>query len=95
MATVETLKLRVREISLNERVKMCRKMIGGMCSKGRPPKMTIPVHWDDEDFFITTTLTDLEKAINRVGILEKALAYISEQEGATAIGAFAEAQLIK
>lgn len=61
--TEEKLKTRVREIPLKERTKMCRKMIGDMCSKGRPPKMTIPVQWDDEDFFINTTLKDLENTI--------------------------------
>jgi hypothetical protein len=59
----EKLKARIREIPLKERAKMCRKMIGGMCAKGRPPKMTVPVQWDDEDFFITTTLSDLEEAL--------------------------------
>jgi hypothetical protein len=31
-----------------------------MCSEGRPPKMSIPVQWNDDDFFICTTLRDLK-----------------------------------
>ena len=52
----------LRKIPLEERLKKCQGMIGKMCSEGRPPKMTIPVHWDDEDFFISNTIGDaLEK----------------------------------
>src|SRR5258706_16091621 len=44
--------------SLIERLKECQKRIGKMCSEERPPKMTIPVQWNDDDFFISTTLQD-------------------------------------
>jgi len=43
---------------LEDRLKMCRKMISKMCSEGRPPKMSIPVRWEDEDFFISNTISD-------------------------------------
>jgi hypothetical protein len=49
---------RVRQIPLIDRLEICRIAIGRMCSEGRPPKMSIPVQWDDEDFFICTTLED-------------------------------------
>ena len=52
------LKARVREIPLMERLEQCRGMIGNMCSELRPPKMSIPVRWNDEDFFISTTIQD-------------------------------------
>jgi hypothetical protein len=61
--TIEDLKAKVRETPLKERLAMCKTMIGNMCSKVRPPKMTIPVHWEDEDIFINTTLEDAEKAL--------------------------------
>jgi hypothetical protein len=54
----EELKAQLRETPLMERLKQSREMIGKMCSEGRPPKMTIPVQWYDEAFFISTTLKD-------------------------------------
>ena len=59
----EELEARVREIPLQERLVRCRSMIGKMCSEGRPPKMTIPVQWNDEDFFISVTIKDALNAI--------------------------------
>ena len=58
MSTLDDLLKRLREIPLDDRLKKSRRMIGKMCSEGRPPKMTIPVHWDDEDFFISNTIKD-------------------------------------
>lgn len=55
----EELEKRVRSSgSLSERLDKCREMIAGMCKERRPPKMSIPVQWDDEDFFINTTIKD-------------------------------------
>jgi len=48
--------------SLIERLDKCHEMIGKMCKEGRPPKMTIPVQWHDEDFFISVTLQDAIRA---------------------------------
>ena len=59
MAMCEKLEAMVRAIPLCERIVMCQVMIGKMCSEGRPPKMSVPVQWDDEDFFIVTTLGDI------------------------------------
>ena len=64
--SVETLEAMVREIPLRERIERSRAMIGKMCSEGRPPKMTIPVQFDDEDFFISTTLKDVLEKIGDV-----------------------------
>lgn len=59
MSKEDELKQRVRESgTLIERLESCRERIGKMCSQGRPPHMTIPVQWDDDDFFISTTLQD-------------------------------------
>jgi hypothetical protein len=53
----EELEQRVRDSgSLIERLDKCHEMIGKMCKEVRPPRMTIPVQWDDEDFFISVTL---------------------------------------
>lgn len=55
----EELEKKVRESgSLEERLQDCRRRISKMCREGRPPKMTIPVQWDDDDFFISVTLQD-------------------------------------
>ena len=59
MAMCEDLEVMVRAIPLHDRITMCQVMIGKMCKEGRPPKMSIPVQWDDEDFFIVTTLSDI------------------------------------
>ena len=59
----EELEAIVREMPLRDRLERCRSMVGKMCSEGRPPKMTIPVQWDDEDFFMSTTLKDALEAI--------------------------------
>lgn len=43
-----------------------------MCSKGHGPRMTIPIHWDDDDIFIITTLQDALNDILRLnsGVIE-------------------------
>jgi hypothetical protein len=59
MSRQEELENRVRESgTLTERLNECRVRVGKMCSERRPPKMTIPVQWDDDDFFISVTLKD-------------------------------------
>lgn len=58
MSTKEKLEEQVREQDLLTRLELCQRMIGKMCSEGRPPKMSIPVQSQDEDFFICTTLRD-------------------------------------
>lgn len=63
MSRQDELEAQVREISLDERLHKCKKIVAKMCSEGRPPKMTIPVQWDDEDFFMVTTINDALKAI--------------------------------
>ena len=58
---------RVRESgSLADRLKDCVTRIGEMCSNLHPPKMSIPVHWNDDDIFIITTLQDAMAAELRV-----------------------------
>jgi len=34
---------------LLDRLDECMTRIGKMCSEGRPPKMTIPCQWSDDD----------------------------------------------
>lgn len=54
------LEKKIREFgTLSERVSECRRRIGQMCVRGRPPRMSIPVHWNDDDMFINTTLMDV------------------------------------
>ncbi len=64
MSRQEELEGIVRESgSLVERLEMCRARIGKMCSERRPPKMTIPVQWNDDDFFISVTLKDAQQCL--------------------------------
>lgn len=63
MATQEDLQNRIREIPLLERLDKCLEMLGKMCSELRPPKMSIPVQWYDEDEYISTTLQDAKKIV--------------------------------
>lgn len=68
--TEEELRQRVRESApLLERLDKCRKMIGNMCSERRPPQITIPLQWYDEDFFISTTLQDAAEYIKTADAL--------------------------
>lgn len=52
----DDIKERIRQEPLLERLSKCRWMIGRMCSELRPPKMSIPVRWYDEDMYIDETL---------------------------------------
>ena len=71
--TEESLKARVRETPLIERLNESRKRIAAMCSERRGPKMTIPVEHYDDDFFICTTLEDARDEVARLrGIMEEA-----------------------
>lgn len=67
----ELLEKQVRESgTLIERLQECRERIGKMCKEGRPPKMTIPVQWYDDDFFISITLQDAiraQQSVERMG----------------------------
>lgn len=63
MARTDELKERIRQQPLNDRLEESRRRIGDMCSKGRCPKMTIPVQHDDDDFYINTTLADAQATI--------------------------------
>jgi hypothetical protein len=65
VSKLDELKARVRETPLVDRLDQARTMISKMCKEGRPPKMSIPVQHDDEDFFISTTLEDAAEAVKR------------------------------
>lgn len=68
MATREELENQVRASGdLAHRLKECAARIGLMCSEGRCPRMSIPVRWDDDDFFIATTLQDAMNAAVNAG----------------------------
>lgn len=55
----------IRETPLQERLDKCQHAIGKMCSERRPPKMTIPAQWYDEDIYISTTLMDAKAEIEK------------------------------
>ena len=63
MERTDELKERIRQQPLNDRLEESRRRIGDMCSKGRCPKMTIPVQHDDDDFYINTALADAQATI--------------------------------
>lgn len=63
-----------REVSVKElelRFDECISRIGVMCSDGRPPKMSIPVQDDDDDIFISRTISDTIAALKRLERAEK------------------------
>ena len=64
MTTQEQLEARIREIDLLTRIGQCERRIARICSEHRGPKMSIPAQWDDDDFFICTTLRDLKHYMN-------------------------------
>lgn len=70
--TEESLKARVRETPLIERLNESRKRIAAMCSERRGPKMTIPVEYYDDDFFICATLEDARDEVARLAKLKEA-----------------------
>ena len=53
----------IQTMPLLERLDMCQTMICEMCSNSRPPKMSIPVRWSDEDQLIIQTLQDSVEVI--------------------------------
>lgn len=63
--TQEKLEQDVRQMPLIERLSKSNEMIAQMCKQGRPPKMTIPVQSDDEDFFIGITLRDAAEQLKQ------------------------------
>jgi hypothetical protein len=68
MTKLEELKDGVRAFgSLAERLDECSRRIGFMCMQCRGPRMSIPVQWDDDDFFISTTLQDATSALQDAG----------------------------
>ena len=60
------LKERIQSIPLLERLDKSQDMIAKMCSEGRPPKMSIPLQWDDDDCYISQTLKDAGEVINNL-----------------------------
>lgn len=64
----------IRQTPLAERLEAAQRMISRMCSKGEPPRMSIPAQSSDEDMFIITTLQDAAGEIER---LRAALAEIN------------------
>lgn len=59
----EALKARVRETPLLERLQDCRKRVGDMCAERRGPRMSIPVEYRDDDFYICLTVEDAKTEI--------------------------------
>jgi hypothetical protein len=76
--TKEMLEARVRETPLVDRLKECRQRIGKMCSEGRPPRMCIPLQHDDDDFFISTTLSDAQATVQALQRERDALKLVNE-----------------
>lgn len=63
--SIEEVEKQIRESApLSDRLTDCKDRIGKMCAEGRPPKMSIPAQWNDDDLFICTTLSDAQ-AIER------------------------------
>jgi len=80
--TKEMLEARVRETPLGDRLKECQKRIGNMCAELRGPKMSIPVEYYDDDFYICTTLADAQATVEALQVRVKELEASSEYCGA-------------
>ncbi len=61
--SLEIVESQIRHNPLLERLEESRRRIGKMCSERRPPRMSVPVDPDDDDFFISVTLQDAVKRI--------------------------------
>lgn len=73
MNSLQDLEKFVRESApLADRLKDCMTRISKMCSDGTQPRMSIPVHWNDDDFFITNTLKEAVIDVKRLdsGLLQ-------------------------
>lgn len=65
--TEEHFAKRIKETgTLRTRLAECSRRIGKMCSEGRPPRMSIPAHWDDDDVYITQTVEEAGAEIVRL-----------------------------
>ena len=91
MERTDELKERIRQQPLNDRLEESRRRIGDMCSKGRRPKMTIPVQYDDDDFYINTTLSDAQATI---AALEETILKMGENAAVVAKDAMAAKEQI-
>ena len=89
--TKETLEARVRETPLADRLKECQKRIGNMCAELREPKMSIPVEYYDDDFYINTTLADAQATI---AALEETILKMGENAAVVAKDAMAAKEQI-
>ena len=63
---LESMQGRIRCTPIMKRLEMCSEIVGKMCAEGRPPKMSIPVSWEDEDIFLTTTIEDARRFLSEV-----------------------------
>ena len=62
-----------RHPPLVDRLKECQQRIGNMCAELRGPKMSIPVEYYDDDFYICTTLADAQATVEALQALVRAL----------------------
>ena len=90
MERKDELEAQVRKTSLRERLDECRTRIGKMCSEGRPPRMCIPVQWDDDDFYISTTLADAQRALDALQAQLRQAEGQSQQQAEEAVIVFAK-----
>jgi hypothetical protein len=51
--------------NLSERLEQSLRRISKMCIEGRPPRMTIPPEWADDDVFICLTIEDAIAALGK------------------------------
>ena len=52
--------------SLVERLQECNRRVRRMCVTGKPPKMSIPASWNDDDVFISTTIKDAIAELSKI-----------------------------
>ena len=78
--TIEEIEKQIRDSdTLDKRLDSSRNRIAKMCKDGRPPKMTIPVNWDGDDVFISTTIQDARLKIKALETFIQKI-YVEEVE---------------
>jgi hypothetical protein len=59
------------ELEIKERCEKARAIVGQLCSRGRYPKMSIPLREDDEDQVLIKALSESEGLLNTISLLRE------------------------
>lgn len=75
------LSIRIREsASLVDRLKECRERVARMAREQKPPRMSIPVNWSDDDVFIDEALENAITILDAIGARDCVAALVQKME---------------